>query len=328
MKKKITWKGLWQVLKDSFNGFSDDKVIKLSGALAYFTIFSIGPMLIVIIFFADIFYGREAIEGTIYGQLKGFVGPDAAAQIQNIIKNASLSGKSQITAIIGFVTLLIGATGVFSEIQDSINMIWNLKPKPKKGWLKMLLNRLISFSVVVSLGFILLVSLILNGLIEGLMNRLQARFPEMAVVLVYIINLVITFSVTTILFGIIFKVLPDAKIKWKDVLTGAMTTAVLFMIGKFAITFYIGNSNIGSTYGAAGSLVVLLLWIYYSSIILYFGAEFTKAYAANYGSRIEPNHYAVWIKQVEVEEGKGSLKQQEQQKKEENENTGDHVKIT
>lgn len=328
MKKKLTAKGIWQVLKDSINGFIDDKVVKLSGSLAYFTIFSIGPMLIVIIFFADLFYGREAIEGTIYGQLKGFVGSDAAAQIQSIIKNASLSGKSHITAIIGFVTLLIGATGVFSEIQDSINMIWNLKPKAKKGWLKMLVNRLISFSVVVSLGFILLVSLIVNGLIEGLMNRLQARFPEMAVVLVYILNLLITFGVTTFLFAIIFKVLPDAIIRWKDVMIGAMTTAVLFMLGKFAITFYIGNSQIGTTYGAAGSLVVLLLWIYYSAFILYFGAEFTKAYAASYGSRIQPNHYAVWIRQIEVEDENGSLKQQEQIKKEENKNTGDNVKVT
>jgi len=327
MKKKLTWNGIWQVVKQSFTGFSDDKVVKLSGSLAYFTIFSIGPMLIVIIFFADLFYGREAIEGTIYGQLREFVGPDAAAQIQSIIKNASLSGKSTATAIIGFVTLLIGATGVFSEIQDSVNIIWNLKPKPKKGWLKMLINRLISFSVVVTLGFLMLVSLVVNGLIEGLMDRLQAQFPEMAVVVIYIINLLITFVVITLLFAIIFKVLPDAIIKWKDVTVGAMSTAVLFMIGKFAITFYIGNSNIGTTYGAAGSLVVLLLWIYYSAIILYFGAEFTKAYAASYGSRIQPSHYAVWIREIEVEDDGGTLKQQEQIKKDENKNTGDHVTV-
>src|SRR4051812_29999156 len=136
MKQKLTLKGIWQVLMDAFKGFADDKVAKLSGSLAYFTMFSIGPMLIVIIFFADIFWGREAIEGTVYGQIKGFVGPDAAAHVQEIIKNASLSGKSLVTAIIGFITLIIGATGVFAEIQDSINTIWNLRPKPKKGWLK------------------------------------------------------------------------------------------------------------------------------------------------------------------------------------------------
>ena len=191
----------------------------------------------------------------------------------------------------------------------------------------MLINRLLSFSIVVTLGFLLLVSLIINGLLEGFMNRLTQMFPNLAVVVIYIINLIITFTVTTLLFGIIFKVLPDAKIKWKDVLIGSMATAGLFMLGKFAITFYIGSSNIGGTYGTAGSLVVLLVWVYYSAVILYFGAEFTKAYAARHGSRIHPNAYAVWIKQVEVEEENGTLKQQEQKKKVENENTPDSVKV-
>lgn len=327
MKKKITFKGLLTLLKDTFRGFNDDNVFKLSGSLAYFTVFSIGPMLIVIIFFADLFYGREAVEGTVYGQIKGFVGAPAAEQIQQIIKSATLSGKSTITAIVGFLTLLVGATTVFAEIQDSVNIIWNLKAKPKNGWLKIVLNRLISFSVVVGLGFILLVSLIINGLIEGLMDRLQARFPDLTVIIVYIINLLITFIVITGLFTVIFKVLPDAKIKWKDVMVGAMTTAILFMLGKFGITFYIGSTNVGTTYGAAGSFVVLLVWVYYSSLILYFGAEFTKAYAAHFGSRIYPSQYAVWVKNVEVEEQTGTLKQQEQKKKIENEQTGDDVKI-
>lgn len=327
MKQKLTFKGILKLLTSAGKGFSDDKVLKLSGSLAYFTVFSMGPMLIVIIFFADLFYGREAIEGSIYGQIKGFVGPEAAVQIQDIIKNASLSGKSSLTAIIGFITLLFGATGIFAEIQDSINTIWNLKPKPKKGWLKMLLNRLLSFSVVISLGFLLLVSLIITAVVEALSNKLFKMFPEITVVLVYVINITITFGVITLLFAIIFKVLPDAIIKWRDVITGAMVTAVLFMIGKFGITFYIGNSNVGSAYGTAGSLVIILLWIYYSSVILYFGAEFTKAYAVAYGGHIQPNHYAVWVKQVEVEDGNGSLKQQEQKKKEENENTGDHITV-
>ena len=327
MKKKWSIKNTWQILKAAFKGFSDDKVAKLSASLAYFTIFSIGPMLIVVIFFANLFYGREAVEGTIFGQIKGFVGADAAAQIQSIIKSASLSGKSSIMAIVGFVTLIIGATSVFSEIQDSINMIWNLKPKPKKGWLKMLINRLLSFSVVVGLGFLLLVSLIVTGLVEALSNRLYHIFPDITVAIVYVVNLVITFSVITLLFAVIFKVLPDARIKWRDVFTGAVVTAILFMLGKFGISFYIGSSNIDSTYGTAGSLVVILLWIYYSSLILYFGAEFTKAYAARHGSHIEPNHYAVWVKQVEVEENGGSLKDLERKKKEENENTGDHITV-
>lgn len=328
MKKKITAKGLWQMLVHTFNGFVDNKVLKLSGSLAYFTVFSIGPMLLVMIFLADVFYGRVAVEGRIFHQLNGLVGPVAANQIQDIIRNATLSGKTTLTAIIGFTTLLIGATTVFSEIQDSINSIWNLKPKPKKGWLKIIMNRLLSFSVVVGLGFVLLVSLIVNGLIEGLMDRLQQNYPDLTVRLVYIFNILITFIVITLLFSVIYKVLPDAKIKWKDVLIGSMSTAVLFMLGKFAMTFYIGQSDIGSTYGTAGSLVVLLLWVYYSSVILYFGAEFTKSWAAMYGSRIYPTQYAVWVKHVEVEEENGTLKQLEKEKEIENKETDDSIKIT
>jgi membrane protein len=327
MKKKLTWRGAWGLVKDAFTGFMDDKVVKLSGALAYFTVFSIGPMLIVIIFFADLFYGRDAVEGTIFGQIKGFVGANAAAQIQEIIRNASLSGKGPVTGIIGVITLLIGATTVFAEIQDTINTIWGLKPKPEKGWLKIVLDRLLSFSIVVSIGFLLLVSLVITGLVEALSNRLTNIFPHIALLLIYIFNLLITFGIVTLLFAIIFKVLPDAKIKWKDVITGAMVTAVLFMIGKFGITFYIGSSNVSTAYGTAGSLVILLLWVYYSSIILYFGAEFTKAYAATYGGLIKPNQYAVWVKQIEVEDESGSLKYQEQKKKEENEETGDNIKV-
>ncbi|MCW3111707.1 MAG: YihY/virulence factor BrkB family protein [Segetibacter sp.] len=327
MKKKLTWRGVGGLVKDAFTGFMDDKVAKLSGALAYFTVFSIGPMLIVIIFFADLFWGRDAVEGTIFGQIKGFVGANAAAQIQEIIRNATLSGKGTVTGIIGIITLLVGATTVFAEIQDTINTIWGLKPKPEKGWLKIVLDRLLSFSIVVSIGFLLLVSLVVTGLVEALSNRLIRIFPDVALLLIYIFNLLITFGVVTLLFAIIFKVLPDAIIKWKDVITGAMVTAVLFMIGKFGITFYIGSSSVGTAYGTAGSLVILLLWVYYSSIILYFGAEFTKAYAATYGGLIKPTQYAVWVKQIEVEDEKGSLKYQEQKKKEENEETGDNIKV-
>jgi membrane protein len=285
-------------------------------------------MLIVIIFFADLFYGREAVEGTIYGQLKGFIGPLAAAQIQEIIKNASLSGKSTFTAVVGFITLLIGTTTVFAEIQVSINAIWNLKTKPEKGLIKIILNRLLSFSIVVALGFLLLVSLVINGIMDAFGNRLVAMFPNIAVVLIYIINLVLTFLVITLLFSIIFKVLPDAKIRWKDVIVGSVATALLFMAGKFGITFYIGKSNIGSTYGTAGSIIILLLWIYYSAVILYFGAEFTKAYAAHYGRRIYPNSYAVWIKHVDIEEENKTLKQEEQEKKQENDHNPDNIKVT
>jgi membrane protein len=313
---KITPKGLWKVLKDSFTGFSNDRIMKLSAALAYYTVFSVGPLLIVIVFLCSFFFGREAIEGTIYGQIEGFVGHDAAIQLQEIIKNAAIGGKGKVAAIIGIITLVIGATSMFAEMQDSINMIWNLKAKPNSGWWPFIKNRLLSFGVIGSLGFLLLVSLSISGLIEALSNRLRNHFPDLAVTLFYIINLAINFGVIATLFAVIFRVLPDARIKWKDVMAGAIATGVLFMIGKFAISFYISKSNVGSTYGTAGSLVVLLVWIYYSSIILYFGAEFTKAYAMKYGSEIRPNEYTVIATTVEIEQGKKSVQQAESEKKE------------
>ncbi|HKO81145.1 MAG TPA: YihY/virulence factor BrkB family protein [Chitinophagaceae bacterium] len=315
MKKRISAKGILEIVKQSFKGFSQDKLTKLSGSLAYCTVFSFGPLLIVIIFLSSIFFGQQAVEGQIYRQLDDFLGPDNAAQLQEIIKKATVSGKGTIAAIIGFVTLLFAATTVFAEIQDSINSIWGLKPKPKKGWLKMLKNRVLSFSVIASLGFLLVVSLGITAVIDALSRRLEARFPDITVVVFYIINQLVTLLVVWMIFAVVFKILPDAKIRWRDVFAGSLVTAILFMLGKFAISFYISKASIGSTYGAAGSLVVLLVWTYYSSLILYIGAEFTKAYAIKYGLPIYPNDYAVTIKQVEVEEGKKSVKQVEDEKK-------------
>ena len=309
---RISVKVIKQILKESFNGFIQDKLTKLSGSLAYFTVFSFGPLLIVIIFLSSIFFGQEAVEGQIYSQLKGFLGADTAAQLQEIIKNATVSGKGVLAATIGIITLLFAATTVFTEIQDSINTIWGLKPKPKKGWLKIVKNRVLSFSVIVSLGFLLVVSLGITAIMDALSQQLQIMFPDIAVIVFYIINQLITLIVVGLIFAVVFKVLPDAKIRWKDVFAGAFVTALLFLLGKFAISFYISKASIGTTYGAAGSLVVLLVWTYYSSLILYFGAEFTKAYAIKYGIPIYPNEYAVTIKQVEVETGKKPVNQKEQ----------------
>jgi membrane protein len=258
-------------------------------------------MIIVALYCGDIFLGREAIEGKLYGELRGLLGSSAAGQVQEIIKNTALSSDLGWSAIVGLVTLIIGATGVFTEIQDSINFIWRLKAKPKKGkgLLKIVLTRLLSFSLVISLGFVMVVSLVVHGIIEVLMSSLSALLPT--AIVVYIANLVVTFITITALFAVIFKVLPDAKVKWRHVWVGAMTTTVLFMLGKFGIGLYLGNSSIGSTYGAAGSLVILLVWVYYSAAILYFGAAFTRRYVQHKGERIYPNNYAVWVEQVEVE---------------------------
>jgi membrane protein len=292
------------ILKASFSGFSDDKILKLSGSLAFTMVFSMGPLILIIITVCSVFFGREAIEGKIYGQLERFLGHDTAYQLQEIIKHAAISGKTSLATVMGIIFLVIGATGVFSEMQDSINTIWGLKPKPKKGWVAFLKNRFLSFSMVIGLGFLLLVSLAISALEEVFGNHLKSMIPGISTVVLYLINLIVSIGLSGFIFAVIFKVLPDAKIKWKDVIIGALATTILFLFGKFGISFYISKSHVGSTYGAAGSLVVLLLWIYYSSLILYFGAEFTLSYAKQYGVPIEPAEYAVTVKEIEEQKEK------------------------
>lgn len=291
--KAFSFKGIWSILKDSFKGFSEDKVPKLSGSLAYCTIFSLAPMLLVVIFIAALFLGREAVEGSLNSQIQQFVGEGAAQQLQEIIKNAAVGKKGIVSAMIGVLTLIIGATAVFAEIQDSINGIWHLKMKPKQSWTILLKNRVLSFGVIAGMCFLLLVSLAASALVEGLGESLTKALPGASVIFFYLVSQAFTLLIATLLFAIIFKILPAAKIKWKDIWPGALATAILFMIGRFAISFYVSKSDFGSSYGAAGSLIVLLVWIYYSSLILYLGAEFTKVYAFTFGSGIHPNNYAI-----------------------------------
>ena len=294
-------KNLFPIIKESLSDFIDNKSFRMSAALAYYTIFSIAPMLIVIISLLDIFYGKNAIEGTIFQHIQSFIGADAALQIQQVIKNATISKDFSWASVVGVCALVFAATGVFAEIQDSINYIWRLKAKPKKGWLKLILNRVLSFSMVVSIGFILLVSLIVNSVLDIIGQQLLVQFPQIAIYVAYIINLIITFITISFLFAVIFKVLPDARIHWRDVTIGAFTTTFLFMLGKYGIGYYLAKTHISSTYGAAGSVVIILLWVYYSSMILYFGASFTRAYAIRTGRNIFPNDYAVWIQEIELE---------------------------
>jgi membrane protein len=300
---------LWQMLKDAGSGFDKHHVLTLSASLSFYTIFSLGPMLLVIIFFSNLFWERQAIEGTIYRHFSGVVGDTAALHIQEIIKEASFSDNNFI-AVGSFIILLIASTTVFAEMQSSVNIIWNLKVKKGRGW-QLLKNRLLSFSFVTGLGFLLLVALLITALLESFMGKLQDVYPNLSIVLIYVANMVLTLLVVAFLFAIIFKAMPDAVIRWKDVVAGALFAASLFMVGKFAISFYLANSNFGSSYGSAGSLVILLFWVYYSSTILYFGAEFTKAYAVKYGAKMEPKEYAVAIQVVQVESGASSVQQNE-----------------
>jgi len=311
MNKRLSFAGVKRILKSSFNGFGDDKLTRLSGSLAYSTFFSLCPLLIVIISLCSIFLSKSLVEQKVFLQLSSFIGRDTVSQLRQIMVNSGVNGKNKIALIIGCVGLVLGATAVFGEIQDSINMIWGIKPKPKKGWIKMLQTRFLSFSIIVGLVFLLLVSLVIGSVIDGFSNRLERYFHHGTVSLFYVVNLILTFIIITIIFLVIFKVLPDAKIQWKDVLVGSLVASFLFMIGKFVISYYISKANITSTYGAAGSLVVILLWVYYSSIILFFGAEISKAYALEVGSEIHPSRYAVSTKTVEVETGSQPIQAKE-----------------
>ncbi|HEY3401814.1 MAG TPA: YihY/virulence factor BrkB family protein [Ohtaekwangia sp.] len=292
----------WKILKRAATEFISDNGVKLSASLSYYTIFSIGPFLITIISLAGIFYGKEAVQGKIFSEINNVVGNVAAKQIQEIIQNIEKSQLSTSGAVIGIIVLLIGATGVFTEIQDSINYIWSIRAKPKKGWLRILINRLISFSLIISIGFLLLVSLTINALVELLHDQLMVNFPDVTVYVFQGANYLVLLAVITGLFTIIFRVLPDARISWKDAVIGSLFTAVLFLIGKFLIGLYLAQSNIGITYGAAASIVLILLWVYYTSIILYFGAEFTKVLALTKGSGIQPDEAAVFIVKQEARE--------------------------
>ncbi|MES2810253.1 MAG: YihY/virulence factor BrkB family protein [Bacteroidota bacterium] len=298
---KTYLKKLWKVLVATFSGFIDDNGLKLSASLAYYTVFSLAPLLILVISLAGLFFGNDAATNRLYPQIAQYVGAPAAVQIQDMLKSMALSGKTGLTVIISIVTLVLGASSIFIEIQDSLNMIWRVKAKPKKGWVKMLQNRFLSFSLIVSLGFLLLASLVVNFLMEALSAKLARFLPDVTGMLIKGVNLGITLLVISTLFAIIFKVLPDVKIRWKDVRSGAIFTAILFMLGQYGINIYLQYAAQSSAYGAAGSLILILLWIYYTAAILYIGAEFTQVYAEAVGCKIQPADYAVAVIQTEVE---------------------------
>ncbi|WP_316805183.1 YihY/virulence factor BrkB family protein [Pedobacter nototheniae] len=306
LKIKHFFIALYHLFVAAGKGFIEDRVTKLSAALAYYTIFSLTPLIIIVLAAATLFFGdKMQTKDRFFVEVSEMVGESAATQIQSFVEHANKTGQSTIGLIIGIATLVVGATAIFIEIQDSINLIWKVKAVPKKGWLKMLSNRLLSFSLVVSLGFLLLVSLVVNSIVIGLRSKLASLLSESRIddvipvandtmaLLIYILNNVITIAAVTAVFAIIFKVLPDVNIKWKSAIIGALFTALLFSLGKYVIGIYIEKGNPGSAFGAASSIIVILLWIYYTSIILYFGAEFTQAYAEKYDGGITPSKYAV-----------------------------------
>jgi len=279
------------LLKSTFKEWNEDKASRLAAALAYYTAFSVAPLLLIAISIAGLVFGAEAAQGSIFNQLQGLLGPEAAGTIEAAVKNSSQPGASTISAIIGLVTLIWSASNVFSQLQDALNTIWEVQPKPA-GIVGSLKRRLLPMSMVLGIGFLLLVSLVLSAGLSALGHFFNGLLPGTAV-LWEVVNFVISFAVVTGLFGAIYKLLPDVEIKWSDVWIGAAVTALLFTVGKLLIGLYLGNASIGSTYGAAGSLLVVLVWVYYSAQILFFGAEFTQVYARRYGSQIVPSEHAV-----------------------------------
>jgi membrane protein len=288
------------LLKDTFSDFNKDKVLKMASSLAYATIFALPGLLIILIWVSGAFYDPTEVQGKVLTNVINLIGLGNTLKLQNVLIHAKFDYQSVWAKVLGIITLLLSVTGIFGEIQDSINTIWGLKTKPHSGIVKLFINRLLSFSVLVSLGFILMVSLFINALITGLFENIQAKFPGIPVAIFWLINEVVIFGVMLLLFGAIFKVLPDAKIKWRDVFFSSFVTSLLFMLGKFLIGFFLARNATITAYGSAGSVIVILLWVYYSAVILYLGAEFTQAYMKLKGRHIQPNKYAVWVEKKDV----------------------------
>ncbi|MEO8721302.1 MAG: YihY/virulence factor BrkB family protein [Ginsengibacter sp.] len=296
MRFKQNSKKIILIIQEVFKEFSADNILKYSASLAYYTVFSIAPLLIVLTTLFGFLFGKEAMRGQVYEELNSYIGSEAAVQIQNIIKNIHLSSNSFLTTVISAIILLVGATSIFGEIQDSINRIWGLRIKKHKVWWKLILTRLLSFSLIVSIGIIMTLTLLLNAAVAAFGKFISKFIQNFSIYFIQITDGILSFVIIAFMFSLIFKILPDAKIGWKDVLIGGFITAIFFTIGKMGISFYVSKSNITSLYGAAGSIIILMMWVYYSSIILYLGAEFTKVYAKLYGENITPNEYAEWVK--------------------------------
>jgi len=287
----------------AFEEWSNDKASRLAAALSYYAAISLAPLLILLIGIAGLVFGREAAAHQIASQIQGLVGQESAQVIQDIITQANKPSTGIISTIIGTVVLLFGASGVFGALQDGLNTIWEVAPKPGRGFFGIIKDRFLSLAMVVGVGFLLLVSLVISAGLAAFGKYVGGVLPLHWLVLA-IINALVSFLVIAVLFALIFKVLPDVEIGWNDVWIGASITSLLFTIGKFAIGLYLGRASVGSAYGAAGSLVVILIWIYYSSQILFFGAELTQVYANELGSRIRPARGAVPVtNESRAEEG-------------------------
>jgi membrane protein len=283
-----------KMLKNTFHQWNQREPFNNSIIIAYYTIFSLPGLLVIMINIAGYFFGTEAITKQLAGQIGGIVGGDTAKSIQEMIANAQKMGGTTISTILSVATLLFGATGVFYQLQQMLNKIWEVKPKPKESAiLKLIKDRVFSFGLILVVGFLLLVSLVLSAALSALSGWVETHISEAFLVIFNLVDILISIGVVTVLFASIFKFLPDAKIQWRDVWHGAIMTSILFVIAKFLLGLYFGNSDPGSTYGAAGSVILIMLWVNYAGLILLFGAEFTQVYAVTHGRYIPPTEGAV-----------------------------------
>jgi membrane protein len=301
MKFRIPKNRATEFVRETAHGFSTDKVLKLAAALAYSTLFALPALLIIILWICSVFYSPSRMEANVTLQMNALIGAEAADQVREILINTKFDYTSLWAKVLGVIVLAVSATGVFGEIQDSINTIWGLETKPRAGILKIFINRLLSFSLILSLGFILVVSLIANAVISGLSDNIRVHFPWIPVQTYYILNQGVMAFILILLFGTIFKVLPDAKLHWRDIVFSATITTALFMAGKYVIEYILGHNTTISMYGSAGAVIVILLWVYYSSIILYLGAEMTQVWIKLKGRKIQPNKYAVWVEKRNIQ---------------------------
>jgi membrane protein len=285
----------WELLKLTFTEWTNDNAFELSAALAFYTIFSIAPVLLIAVGVASFFLAPDAATDQIVGEMEKMIGTQGANAVRQVIESSRGFGKGFWAVSVGVVTLIMGATAVFGELQSALNQIWDVEAKPDRGVImSFILDRVRSFSIAIGVGFLLLVSLVISALISGLQNYMNAWLPGVPWVW-QTANVVSSFLVIAVLFAMIYKFLPDVVISWKDVWIGAAVTALLFSGGKYAIGIYLGRTATASAFGAAGSLVVLLFWVYYSALISFLGAEFTQVYTRRYGSGIQPQKHAVRV---------------------------------
>ncbi len=307
----VRLKVFWELLRDTYEEWNNDNALRLGAALSYYTVFSLPPLLLIVIALAGFIFGEDAARGRIVEEIQGLIGRNGAEGVEAMIRHAYKPETGIIATAIGLVTLLVAATGVFAELQDALNTVWNVKPETGRGIKGILRVRFFSFMMILGIGFLLLVSLIVSAGITALNTYVLQYQPELvSTSLIQVLNNLLSLAISTGLFALVYKLLPDVEIEWRDVWLGAFFTAVLFTIGKFLIGLYLGSSDIGSSYGAAGSIAIILFWVYYSSQILFFGAEFTQVYSRRFGRPGKPIRGAVRFREImqkETAPGSGKM---------------------